>query len=66
MTPASATSTKDTRTKNAPTKRIRLLPAPAEHASSGRETDFIHSGIAAPESINADAAVTQPSTMLFS
>src|SRR6185312_7189420 len=54
MTPASATATKDTRTK-----RTRLVPTPAEHTRSGRETDFIHSGIAAPESINADAAVMQ-------
>src|SRR5947207_7636082 len=59
MTPASATSTKDTRTKDTPTKRIRLLPTPAEHTSWGRETDFIHSGIAAPESTDADAAVMQ-------
>src|SRR6476619_191595 len=59
MTPASATATKDTRTKNTRTERTRLVPTPAEHTRSGRETDFIHSGIAAPESINADAAVMQ-------
>src|SRR6185437_14382348 len=59
MTPASATSTKNTRTKNTRTERTRLLPTPAEHTRSGGETDFIHSGIAVPESIHADAAVMQ-------
>src|SRR5690348_143748 len=59
MTPASATATKDTRTKNTRTERTRLLPTPAEHTRSGRETDFIHSGIAVPESVHADAAVMQ-------
>jgi hypothetical protein len=46
------TSTKNTPTTNMPTKRTRPLPTPAEHAPAGRESHFIHSGTAVPESID--------------